>query len=183
MGSMTCIGSKRVFNSYRSELMELVGASITLRTLASCVDQPKCLILGCDGQAALSSIGQTSELITSNIQHWDLISTLHDIWNSMMAAPLLTHVRGHQDAIHNNLSRLEHMNILMDKLAKSTALCFPPRDPEWTIANIGIPPVTIHGKVVYLSQMTTLLLISPQNITLTHQQYTGNPLLHPDQKS
>lgn len=41
------------------------------------------------------------------------------------------------------------MNILMDKLAKTTVTCFPPRDPNWRITQLSIQPVTVRGKAVY----------------------------------
>lgn len=75
--------------------MGLVGALVTLSSLAACNTQPQRLIIGCDGLATLTTIQQKQDYITSNTQHWDLISTLHDIWHLMTATPLLTHVKGH----------------------------------------------------------------------------------------
>jgi hypothetical protein len=121
---------------------------VTLRTLASCTEPPARLIIGCDGKAALSNITRHRDSIHSSLQHWDLISTLKDIWESMGSEPLTTHVKGHQDATLSQLSRLEVMNVAMDRLAKITATSYLPRDPNWSMEELGMPTVTIQGRAI-----------------------------------
>lgn len=145
MGSMTCTGPRENFNSFRSELVGLLGASVTLQTLAACVRPPPRVIIGCDGDAALDTLTLPIEKINTNLKHWDLISCIHDIWRSTNMKPLVARVKGHQDEEGRSLSRLEQMNITMDRLAKNTARLLPPRQQTWQVQDLGIPPVYING--------------------------------------
>jgi hypothetical protein len=178
---MTCIGSREAFNSYRSKLVGLVGASVTLRTLASCAEPPARLIIGCDGKAALSTITHNRASINSNLHHWDLISALKDIWESMGSVPLTTHVKGHQDEASSQLSRLERMNIAMDRLAKITATSYLPRDLNWTIAELGMPTVTIQGRAISQPlQQCIYSLITGSNIAsyFSAKHYINTDTVH-----
>jgi hypothetical protein len=145
MGSMTCPGTASEFNSFRSELVGLLGSSITLYTLSLvCTQQPRGLIIGCDGDAALDVLSLLAEKINTNLNHWDLIS----IWKSMDSVPVKAYVKGHQDGCGRQLSRLEHMNVLMDGLAKNTALLRPSRRMLRNLENTGIPRVYYEDKVL-----------------------------------
>lgn len=141
MGSMTCPGHPNIFNSFRSELVGLIGSSITLQTLSRCVNPPQGLIIGCDGDAALDTLSIPQERINTNLKHWDLIGILNDIWTSMDSKPIKAYVKGHQDTGRQQLTRLEHMNILMDRLAKNTAMLQPARQEIGGLNRIGIPRV------------------------------------------
>lgn len=125
MGSMTCIGTSETFSSYRSELMGLVGISVTTRVLANCLLQPAHYLLGCDGLAALNTVTLKMDDISAKLSNWDLISILHDIWTSLKLKPVPVHIKGHQDMRGRPLNRLEQMNILMDRLATLTASTYP----------------------------------------------------------
>lgn len=52
------------------------------------------------------------------------------------------------DATNEQLMRLKHMNVLMDGLAKNTALLRPPRTTLQNLGNIGIPQVYHDDKVL-----------------------------------
>ena len=56
MGSMFVPGPSAEYTSYRSELIGLLAISATLRVLACLAEQPRHVIIGCDGQAALQSL-------------------------------------------------------------------------------------------------------------------------------
>jgi hypothetical protein len=82
------------------------------------------------------------------MQHWDLISIIKDTWTRMESTPVKAYVKGHQEGHNRPLTRLEQMNVLMDGLAKQTALLRPPRKTIPNLSNLGIPQVYIQDKMV-----------------------------------
>jgi hypothetical protein len=181
MGSMTCIGTSETFSSYRSELMGLVGISVTTRVLANCLPQPAHYLIGCDGLAALNTITLKTEDISAKLSNWDLISILHDIWISLTLKPVPVHIKGHQDMRGRPLNRLEQMNILMDRLAKMTASTYPPREKNWTIAGVGIRRVMVNTEPVVDSVSKRLYNhITSQKLKLyVRERIVSNPTIIP----
>jgi hypothetical protein len=166
-------GPKDEFNSFRSELVGLLGSSLTLYTLSLSTHTPRGLIIGCDGDAALEVLSLPAETINTNLKHWDLISIIYDLWKLMDCTPVKAYVKGHQDGCDRQLTRLEHMNVLMDGLAKNTALLRPARMTLRNLGNIGIPLVSYENNVL-VGQLQKALYY-----TLTmerHMQYLNRKL-------
>jgi exonuclease III len=148
IGAMTVQGHRDDFNSYRSELTGLLGISVTLRTLATCFPAPQHAIIGCDGKAALQSLILNREDINANSKHADILSSIIDIWTSFRTRPVPVHIAGHQDQERTALTRLEKMNVMMDKLATMTAATFPPRDSKWKLYGTGIRQVLYKQRII-----------------------------------
>jgi len=121
MAAMQVPGPPEYFTSYRSEIAGLLGITLTIQTLASCCRQPQHVIIGCDGEAALRSLKASKEKISANTENVDLISAIVDTWMKLDINPLPVHIKGHQDETMQALTRMERLNILMDKLAKLLA--------------------------------------------------------------
>eukprot|EP00557_Chaetoceros_sp_GSL56_P013372 CAMPEP_0176481264 /NCGR_PEP_ID=MMETSP0200_2-20121128/2725_1 /TAXON_ID=947934 /ORGANISM="Chaetoceros sp., Strain GSL56" /LENGTH=500 /DNA_ID=CAMNT_0017877453 /DNA_START=2342 /DNA_END=3841 /DNA_ORIENTATION=- len=146
MGSLGVPGSTEDYSSYRSELTGLVAISLTMKILAGGCPPPPHVIIGCDGKAALESLILTKDDINANTSNVDLLSILSDIWNSSGMRPHPVHVKGHQDDDHQPLTRLEKMNVLMDKLATMTATVQQERVASMKIPFLGMKSVTRDSK-------------------------------------
>jgi hypothetical protein len=156
MCSMTTPGSSEDFTSYRSELLGLLGISVTLRILASGRNEPGHCIVGCDGEAALRSLTLPHTHITANSSNADLLSRIHDVWHSLRTKPLPIHIRGHTDTTGQPLTRLERLNIMMDRLATLTATTFPARKHHRLLPQIGLAYIKYEGKGITGTFSSTL---------------------------
>ena len=141
MGSFFVSGSKEDYSSYRSELTGLVAISVSMKILAGGCPQPKYVIIGCDGQSALNSLTLTNNEINANTSNADLLSILSDIWTSSTMRPYPVHVKGHQEDDQHTLTRLEKMNVVMDKLATMTATLQHRRTNSLGIPFLGMKSV------------------------------------------
>jgi hypothetical protein len=147
MGSNFVHGSKESYSSYRSELMGLLAISVILRILACGCAQPNHVIIGCDGQAALDSLKARRVDINANSPHVDILSTLVDLWSSSTMKPYPVHVKGHQNENPMSLTRLEKLNVLMDKLATMTAVLQPNSITSWSLPSMGIRRVEYRNRI------------------------------------
>jgi hypothetical protein len=149
MGSLFVPGSTEDYSSYHSELTGLVASSITLRLFACGCPQPQQVIIGCDGKSALQSLYLRKDEINANLSNADLLSILADIWMSSTMRPYPVHVRGHQDQGHQGqLTRLEKLNVLMDKLATMTAAVQPSTVASLRIPFMGICLIKYHNRYI-----------------------------------
>ena len=148
MGSLHAPGSRADTSAYRSELTGLTAISVTLKILSHCCPSPAHLIIACDGLSALKVLTANRDIIKANTPHADLQSIISDIWTHSTAKPLPIHVKGHQDATGRCLNRLEELNIMMDKLAKLTAMSKLTRPTSLTIPQVGLTPISHHSQPV-----------------------------------
>ena len=65
IGSFLTPGPIPSFSSYRSEVAGLTAISVTIKILASCLQQPQHTIIGCDGQSALIALHRCPDEINS----------------------------------------------------------------------------------------------------------------------
>jgi hypothetical protein len=152
MGSVIVPGTAKDFNAYRSELTGLTVISLITKILSCCFPCPRHILIGCDGQAALQALTATRDDITANSTNYDLHSTIVDIWSSLATTPVPIHIKGHQDLSGQPLTRLEEMNIMMDKLATMTARSTIIHGAQLTLPSIGLRKVSykeasISGKL------------------------------------
>lgn len=146
LGSMAIPGGTDTdYSAYRSELAGLLAISVTIKLLSSNLRQPKHLIIGCDGQAALNTLSLKKDNLKASDKHADIQSTMIDIWASMDITPHPIHILGHQDERTNHRTRLENMNILVDRLATMTATAVPSRPTVLTLPGFGLPTIQQHG--------------------------------------
>jgi hypothetical protein len=147
-GSILVPGPVADYSSYRSELMGLLAISLTLKIYSCCCQMPQHVIIACDGEAALKAFALKREDVTANMAHADILSALVDVWESvdMLAHPV--HVQGHQDDTHHGLSRLERLNVLMDRLAQLTAKTQTTNVPSLNIPFMGIRSVEYNGETI-----------------------------------
>ena len=145
MGSMKIPGSSQDFSAYRSELGGLLALSVTIKLLSCCLPGPKHLIVGCDGKAALNTLTATHEDISASSGHSDLQSIIIDLWASMETSPYPVHILGHQDENNNPLTRLETMNVLVDRLATLTARLEYNPTVRLKLPNMGMDTVQYKG--------------------------------------
>jgi exonuclease III len=148
MGSIMVPGPIEDFSAYRSELTGLLAITITLKLLSCCFSQPRHLIIGCDGDAALTSLTQAREDITANSAHSDLQSMMVDLWDTMDIRPYPVHIKGHQDSTGKKITRLEYLNILMDKLATLTASSNTNTGAPLYLPQIGLSRVLINNRLI-----------------------------------
>lgn len=156
MGSILVPGSKDEFSAYRSELTGLLAISITLKLFSCCLTQPRHIIIGCDGETALRTLLKTRAEITANSPHSDLQSILVDVWANMDSHPYPVHIKGHQDATGILITRLEYLNIMMDKLATSTASAFDTTGETLHLPHTGLPRVSINNRPLSRNVMKSL---------------------------
>jgi hypothetical protein len=148
MGSLSTPGSMDEASAYRSELTGLTAISVTLKILSHCRPSPAHLIIACDGLSALQVLKANRDTITANSPHADLQSIIVDIWTNSRSQPLPIHVKGHQDSTGRRLNRLEELNIMMDKLAKLTAMSRPSMPTSLHVPQLGISPISYHRQQV-----------------------------------
>lgn len=149
LGTINTPGPSTPFSACRSELIGLTAISVTLKVLASCLQQPRHVIIGCDGKCALYSLLLNHEDITANTKNADLLAINADIWTSVQMSPyLLVHVKGHQDTSGKVLSRIEKMNVLMDRVAFLTALYTPNQGHALHIPSVGMARITYNGRLI-----------------------------------
>jgi hypothetical protein len=122
--------------------MGLLCVTISIKVLASGCAEPRHVIIGCDGKAALQTLGLSRHDCTANTENIDIVSSMVDIWATLKAKPLPVHIKGHQDDTQQALTRLERMNILMDKLAKLAAMASNTKVPLLSIPTLGIRTVS-----------------------------------------
>ena len=100
---------------------------MTLKVIATGRAGPGHLIVGCDRKSVLQALKLPKDCISADLSNVDLISLINDLWTSLQASLLPIHINGHQDALGQELTQLETMNILMDKLVTLTAINVPPQ--------------------------------------------------------
>jgi hypothetical protein len=145
MGSLVVPGPSDCYSSYRSELTGLLAISITMKLLSGGCPQPRHVLVGCDGKAALQALALKKDDVNSNATHLDLLSIIIDVWNSSTMEPYPIHIKGHQDESQESLTRLEKMNVLVDKLAKMTAEAQEVQSPNIVIPCMGMKQLTKTG--------------------------------------
>jgi hypothetical protein len=148
-GSMLTPGPMRDFSAYRSELTGLLAISITLKLFSLCTQAPQHSIIGCDGKAALQVLQTSREDLSINTSHADISSIIVDTWSSMTTNPFPVHIRGHQDTRQEQpLTRLEVLNVMMDKLATITASSIPNPGSSIEIPTLGIARVKLQEEII-----------------------------------
>jgi hypothetical protein len=148
-GSMQTPGPPTDLSAYRSELTGLMAISVTVKILSAGLRSPNHMIIRCDGEAALRTLKLSKDDLNTTSPHSDLCSIIVDIWSSVQTEPFPVHIQGHQDEITGrSLSRLEVLNIMMDKLATLTASSLPNTGAHLTIKSIGLPTVIYNEKVI-----------------------------------
>lgn len=148
MGSNFVPGAKEEFSSYRSEMTGLMSISCVLRIFAENSSRPRHVIVGCDGKAALHSLRLRREDVHTNMPHADIISKIVDLWETTTSQPYLVHIQGHQDETSLNLSRLEKLNVLMDRLAKMTARIQPQYPTTPCLPSLGLQLVEYASRPI-----------------------------------
>jgi hypothetical protein len=156
MGSVRTPGTHDVQSAYRSEVAGLWAISMTHKLLSCCLPQPKHLIVGCDGKAALNILSSSKNCINASSQHSDLTSVIIDLWSSMNVLPHPVHILGHQDATTNRLNRFEIMNVLVDRLATLTAPTRTPTSQSNRAPTMGMDVVKYKDKQVCGDMYSTL---------------------------
>ena len=148
-GSLLTPGPIKDFSAYRSELTGLLAISVTLKLFSLCTQAPQHSIIGCDGEAALQVLTLSRKDLSVNTSHADLSSIIVDIWSSVPTKPFPVHIRGHQDTGQNQpLTRLEALNVLMDKLARLTASSISNLGASLHIPTLGFTRVKLQDKMI-----------------------------------
>jgi hypothetical protein len=157
MGSIKTPGSQQAHSAYRSELAGLMAISTVLKLLSCCLPSPSHIIVGCDGQAALSTLSAHRDDLKAASKHSDIQSVIIDLWATMKTAPYPVHIKGHQDKSGHYLSRLEEMNILVDRLATLTASAeVHPQSQCPVLTHLGLVPVQYKGHFICGDMYNTL---------------------------
>ena len=110
-----------VSSAYRGELGGLLGILIVIWSLERVVrpHRPYELQVACDGKSALfQALLTPRDQFNSRQKSFDIISTIIDIRDQLVAKIKPIHVRGHQDKVTTRLTTLEALNVRMDNLAK-----------------------------------------------------------------
>jgi hypothetical protein len=184
MGSIHTPGPTEALSAYRSELTGLAAISVTLRILSQCCPSPPHIIIACDGLSALNVLTTNKDDISANSLNADLQSLIADIWAEIPTRPFPLHVKGHQDETGTTLNRLEQLNIMMDSLARLTALERRPLGVSLSIPPLGLQSVwykgdripgnlyrSLYNKIAsdqIWNYFSTKLFSSPQVLPLIH---------------
>ena len=138
-------------SAYRSELGGLYGLTLGLYALWRVQPTTHPILVACDGLSALQrSLVFSEGRQSTSCEHYDLISSIMRYWSLMKNLQYPVHVRGHQDAHGLPLSRLERINVEVDRFAQARAVRHihqrgTTRDGYFPK---GFPKVTVHGKPV-----------------------------------
>lgn len=118
-GEVLCAGQKKVHSAYRGELAGLYGGLKMVEAIYKIYDiQEGRIILGCDGQGAITRIQH--DRISLSSSNFDYASAIRSVLSQLPLHIDYMHVKGHADK-HTpleNLSVVEIMNIWADKMAK-----------------------------------------------------------------
>lgn len=121
-GECICPGHPDEQNSYRSELVGILGAIKHNNDIChrAGIRSGK-ITLGCDGEGALNAIQMEYSVVKSSRKHFDLI---YSIRQAIKHSPLqwqFKHVKGHQDdhIAWENLDRWAQLNVMADASAKA----------------------------------------------------------------
>jgi hypothetical protein len=90
----------------------------------------------------------TKNALTVSNKHADIQSMIIDIWSSVEISPYPVHILGHQDALTKHLTRLEKMNIMVDRLATLTADTTNPSSTPVRLPGFGLPTVRWHDTII-----------------------------------
>ncbi len=121
-------GRRSLMASYRAECSGLLGISICLWGFATIAtyrgytpDRIWKILVACDGYSALDCfMNVLPERLSTSHKQYTLIAAILGIWKNMSCDSFPVHVKGHQGRAlpPSRFSRLEHMNISVDCLAK-----------------------------------------------------------------
>ena len=108
-------------SAYRGELGGLLGVLTLVWSLEQLIPPTEeySVTIACDGKSALfRSLLTRRDQFNSRQKSFDLISAIISVRDLLKAKVTPVHVKGHQDKVYKTLSRLERLNIRMDRLAK-----------------------------------------------------------------
>jgi len=139
-------------NSYRCELGGLLGIGIGTVCLKNLLPTSRQYMLtACDNLEALRKIRVARTKVKTSWKSVDFISQILDVWSQQHCQPSPQHVYGHQDDKGMGpLTFVEHLNVRMDKLAKTLAIrsfAIPPSIPP-AVLHIGLGQAIIQGSLV-----------------------------------
>ena len=145
-------GNDQCQDPYRGELGGIFGITIVLHCLHACLPGSNPIIIACDGISALrAAMVKSADKLSTSHPSFDLISAIKGYWNLLPFDCAAVHVRGHQDDVGRDLTRLEQMNVEMDEFAKSILQTFLDRNlarPDSSF-HLGFLQISIHGKPVH----------------------------------
>jgi len=145
-------GTLADLNSYRTELGGLLGISVGIACLKHLLPTTKHYMLtACDNLEALRKVTADRTRVKTTWKSVDIISQILDVWSTQHCTPAPQHVYGHQDDKRTGpLTFIEHLNVRMDKLAKSLAIRgfgHPPDTPP-AVPMIGMSQLVIQNTLV-----------------------------------
>ena len=143
-------GNPNEHDSYRSEVVGLIGSSAALQAILPLfpLHAPTYSIV-CDNESALLNLSPSHHPDKTKWRHCDLVSILKHLWEEIPCKARPVHVYGHQDKLSGDRSPLEIINIHMDKRAKACAKMFTPiqhHGSHWNSKGFGL--VTIDKQMV-----------------------------------
>jgi len=112
-------------NSYRCELGRLLGISVGTACLKNLLPTtPHFILTACDNLEAVRKITADRYKVKTKWKSVNFISQITDVWSHQHSCkPSPQHVYGHQDDKRTGpLTFVEHLNVRMDRLAKSLAI-------------------------------------------------------------
>ncbi len=115
-------GSEQDQSPYRSELTGIYATMLTVQKICQYFNVTEGAIeLGCDGMSAIDRAFSCITILNIEEPCYDLISAIKKLWTYSPILWKVQHVRGHQEEEKqiSELSRLELLNIEMDKEAKA----------------------------------------------------------------
>ena len=148
-GGGTIPGSHLIYDSYRSELGGLIGGSAALSLLLPLLpNHTQTYTIGCDGLSAIGHLRTgPPPAFKTKWPHCDLTSFLLQIWKDMPIIPNAIHIPGHQEKYYGPRTALEHLNQMMDHLAKTCATSFEvihTHGPDWQSHGLGAVYIQEH---------------------------------------
>ena len=114
-------GPEQHNSAYRAELGGLYAQLSILRAFEMSGYSPhgQTVTIACDGKSALfKSLVSTRPYFSSRNKCYDIISRIIEVKESLKCQIRPHHVKGHQDSNRKTLSRVERLNVRMDKLAE-----------------------------------------------------------------
>ena len=173
-------GPEQHNSSYRAELGGLYAQLAVLRAfeMSGYHTHGNVVTIACDGKSALfKSLVISRPHFSSRHKCYDIISRIIEIKESLQCQIRPCHVKGHQDSKHKKLSRVERLNIRMDKLAEEILRTIVDTDSDIPDAlpksNLGIIQVDYEDVPITSSLSSTLQNFIAQDRLMEWWRYKG----------
>ena len=121
VGSIPSPGEATIQNSFRSELVGIMGLLMHIESICTKHQITAGSIeIHCDGESAIKRLKSCSDKVSNKSHHFDIINSILTLKQRLPIQVTFHHVKGHQDQFmpYWNLNKVARLNVKADRLAK-----------------------------------------------------------------